>query len=285
MKKVFSVLLAVMLLAGTAAAENFRALTGLDEVQARIDRGIRIRRVFYTDGYGFSDSEFETVDPEEISQLWAALNRITVREKTDGSITDWYPQIIFYLSDGSAAGVRFESHWLCIGGRENYELENDGEFWKLTASLVKKYAGSEAGGPVDGGWGTAGNPEITEEVRKLLDKALEGLTGMDYVPAAYLGMQVVGGYNHAILCQAKAVQSQTSYRWVILYLYEDPDGDVTITGIPATPGTWQVTVGVTATKTIAAVTAVTAITVWLTLMPPSCAVSSLKNSRKKRPTG
>ena len=70
-----------------------------------------------------------------------AVNRITVKDRVNESITDWYPQIVFYLSDGTASGVRFEAHWLCIGGMENYEIDNAEEFWSLTASLVLKYAG------------------------------------------------------------------------------------------------------------------------------------------------
>ena len=146
MKKMFAMLLALVLLAGTAMAEDgdFRSMTGLDALQAKLEEGVTIDRVYYTDGYGFSTSEFGTEDPEVIALLLEALDRITVAGRVDESITDWYPQIVFYLSDGTNAGVRFEAHWLCVGGRENYELEGAEAFWNLTAALVRLNAGEDA---------------------------------------------------------------------------------------------------------------------------------------------
>ena len=150
MKKLFAVLMLVTLLAGTAAAEDFRTMTKLDELQAKLDTGVTIEKVFYTDGYGFSISEFSTDNRQEIDLLWTALNKITVKERVDMSITDWYPYIEFYLSDGTRAGISFESHWLSIG-MDNYELENAEEFWYLTAALVKLHTEMEYG-PIPGGW-------------------------------------------------------------------------------------------------------------------------------------
>lgn len=239
MKKMIILLIMAILLFSVALAEDFQTMTGMDGLQRKLDTGITIGKVYYTDGYGFSTSEFSTDDPEEIAALWAALNKITVVGKVNESITDWYPQIVFYLSDGTNAGVRFEASWLCINGMENYEIANAEEFWNLTASLVQKH--SEMGGdaipggwneePVDGGWGAAADPGITDEMRALFDKAMEGLVGVNYVPVAYLGGQVVAGYNHAILCQATTVYPGATPRWVIVYLFEDLNGSVTITDI------------------------------------------------------
>ena len=85
--------------------------------------------------------------------------------------------------------------------------------------------------PVDGGWGVAGDPAITDEIRAIFDKGTEGLVGVDYIPVTYLGMQIVAGYNYAILCQATTVYPGAQPRWVIMYLFEDLDGGVTITNI------------------------------------------------------
>ncbi len=85
--------------------------------------------------------------------------------------------------------------------------------------------------PVDGGWGAASDPSITETIQALFDKAVDGLVGVDYVPVAYLGGQVVAGYNHAILCQATVVYPGAIPTWVIMYLFEDLDGNVSITDI------------------------------------------------------
>ena len=111
-------------------------------------------------------------------------------------------------------------------------MHNADGSWDLTAALVEKYA--VPGGwdeVVDGDWGMASDPAITDEVKALFDKALNGLVGVNYVPVTYLGMQVVAGYNHAILCQATTVYPGAVPRWVIMYLFEDLDGNVTITDI------------------------------------------------------
>ena len=139
MKKFLAFMLSFALLVSLARAEEtFQSITGLDEMQALLDAGAVIERVYYTDGFGFSTSEFTTEDDEEIALLWEALNRITLGEKVSESVTDWYPQIVFFLSDGSCFLVCFEARWLQIGGRENYSVENAEAFRLLTACLVKQ---------------------------------------------------------------------------------------------------------------------------------------------------
>ena len=86
-------------------------------------------------------------------------------------------------------------------------------------------------GLLAGGWTAAEDPAITDEVNALVEKALDGLVGVNYVPVAYLGSQVVAGTNHAILCQATAVVPDTAPSWKILYLYEDLEGNVTVLSI------------------------------------------------------
>lgn len=85
--------------------------------------------------------------------------------------------------------------------------------------------------PAVGGWTPAADPAITEEVQALVDKALDGLLGVHYVPVAYLGSQVVAGTNHAILCQATVVYPDAEPTFVILYLYQDLQGNVSILNI------------------------------------------------------
>ncbi len=243
MKKIIALLMIGILLAASAAAAQddpvtIQSVTGLGSVREKLDQGIQIEKVYYTDGYGFSASEFSTDDPDEIEQLWKTVNAITVGEKVDESITDWYPQIVFYLADGTHGSVCFEAKWLSVRGMENYEISNAEGFWSLTSALVEKYAETEeeavAAGRVEmiaGGWEAASDPAVTDEFRALFDKALNGLLGVNYVPAVYLGKQVVAGTNHAVLCQATTVYPGAAPRWVIVYLFEGLDGSVTITDI------------------------------------------------------
>jgi len=149
LKKAIGLLMGILLMVSVSFAEEtpatIQSMTELGEIQKKLDQGITIVKVYYTDGYGFSTSEFTTDDPDEIAQLWNAVNAIQVGKKVNESITDWYPQIVFYLTDGTRGGVRFEAKWLCIGGMENYEISDAEEFWSLTASLVEKHEMMEKG--------------------------------------------------------------------------------------------------------------------------------------------
>ena len=90
---------------------------------------------------------------------------------------------------------------------------------------------TKAGLGVVGGWTVAEDPTVTEEIQALTDKGVEGLLGVHYVPIAYLGSQMVGGKNHAVLCQATVVYPDAKPTLVILYLYEDPEGNVQLLNV------------------------------------------------------
>ncbi len=88
-------------------------------------------------------------------------------------------------------------------------------------------------GGMVGGWTAADDPEITAEIEQMLATALDsyqrGKNTVSYTPVAYLGSQVVAGTNHAILCRAS--ETNNSPVWVIIYLYEDLQGSVTVMNI------------------------------------------------------
>ena len=98
----------------------------------------------------------------------------------------------------------------------------------VSASLMVSAVAEET---LSGGWTPAEDPAITEEIRALFDQATEGLMGVNYVPVAYLGSQVVAGTNHAILCQATVVYPGAQPKWTVVYLYEDLTGHVEILSI------------------------------------------------------
>ena len=98
----------------------------------------------------------------------------------------------------------------------------------LTVSVM---ADSDVPITLTGGWSAAESPEITAEVQELLDRAAEGLLGVDYTPVAYLGSQLVAGTNHCVLCQAKAVYPGAEPYYALVYIYEDLDGGVEVLDI------------------------------------------------------
>ncbi len=98
----------------------------------------------------------------------------------------------------------------------------------LAAMLLISAAAAES--PL-GGWKPSENPEITEELKVIFDRGTETLTGISYIPVAYLGSQVVAGTNHAFLCQAVTAYPgslETALGYAIVYLYENLTGQVSI---------------------------------------------------------
>ena len=85
--------------------------------------------------------------------------------------------------------------------------------------------------PLSGGWTPSADPAVTEEIQEIVAKALEGLVGVNYIPVAYLGSQIVAGTNYAVLCQATVVYPDAVPSYVIIYIYKDLEGNVSILNI------------------------------------------------------
>ncbi len=82
-----------------------------------------------------------------------------------------------------------------------------------------------------GYWEVAADPTVTPERKAIFDKGMEGLLGVDYVPVLYLGSQVVAGTNHAFLCQATVVAPDAVQEWMVVYLYQDLQGSISVLDI------------------------------------------------------
>ena len=82
-----------------------------------------------------------------------------------------------------------------------------------------------------GGWKHSAEPAVTEEMQAIFDKGLEGLVGVNYVPVAYLGSQVVAGTNYCFLAQATVGYPGAEPSYKLVYLYEDLEGNVSVLNI------------------------------------------------------
>lgn len=89
-------------------------------------------------------------------------------------------------------------------------------------------AGTEA---VPGGWTPAESPEITPELRALLNKAAEGYVGMSFEPLALADTQVVAGTNYRFLCEATGAFPGAAPGYALVTVYEDPEGKAEITDV------------------------------------------------------
>ena len=84
---------------------------------------------------------------------------------------------------------------------------------------------------LDGGWTPSENWVITDETNALFEKAFEGLLGVSYKPVAYLGSQVVAGCIHCFLAQATVIYPDARPYYVLVYIYEDLEGNTEILNI------------------------------------------------------
>lgn len=84
---------------------------------------------------------------------------------------------------------------------------------------------------ISGGWTHSTDYAITDEQHAVFDKALDGLEGVNYEPIAYLGSQIVAGTNHCFLCQATVVYPDAEPHYVLMYIYEDLEGNAQIMNI------------------------------------------------------
>ena len=100
-----------------------------------------------------------------------------------------------------------------------------------TAEASTEQAASEEAAPIVGGWTRAESPEVPDHVKALLEKAAADMVGAEYEPVAYIGSQVVAGTNHALLCRITPVVPDAVSHYGIVTLYEDLDGNVSITDI------------------------------------------------------
>ena len=62
-------------------------------------------------------------------------------------------------------------------------------------------------------------------------KAMKGLTGVSYTPAAYLGSQVVAGTNYMVLCRSKGVYPGARYEWSLVTVNKDLNGNASVVSI------------------------------------------------------
>lgn len=87
---------------------------------------------------------------------------------------------------------------------------------------------------VDGGWEVNSGSlamKDNKEAEAVFKKAIDGLTGCDYEPVAFLGSQVVAGTNYCILCKSTIVVPDAQSGYVLMYINEDLSGKTKIMSI------------------------------------------------------
>ena len=87
--------------------------------------------------------------------------------------------------------------------------------------------------PEPGAWTVSTDfvPSITQEDADRFNQALADQVGADYTPCALIATQTVSGTNYAYLATSTAVAPGASGSWVVVTVYEDADGNVSLASV------------------------------------------------------
>lgn len=104
----------------------------------------------------------------------------------------------------------------------------------LMLALVMVFALAACGqqkAPTLGGWTPVEDAKMTDDAQSAFDKAMDGLIGVNYIPVALIGRQIVSGTNYCILCEATVVYPDARPYYALVYLYQDLQGKAEVTNI------------------------------------------------------
>ena len=176
----------------------------------------------------------------QIAQQSVVINENNSFEVTDedgSSMGDWSfdgeTQTLVLSKDGEDLSLTWDA--------QTQQLTGDYSGMKITMSMPAESMPAESQngtgtaeepgtGMLSGGWEAAEDPTITDDLNNQLQLALDdyqtGTITIAYTPVAYLGSQVVAGMNHAFLCRASEINKGS--KWVIIYIYEDLEGNASV---------------------------------------------------------
>lgn len=216
MRKLFSLMLALVLALGLACAEEaVPDLTG-DWLLVYNVNGTEISYYVYL----YENNTFELAgdDSEKNGKgTWAFDGSLLTLAAEEGDVISLVYDADAHQLQGEYGGIP-----------ARMELPIEPEIGEVPGG---ENVEEPAPGMLDGGWSAAQDPSVTDGVAALLEKATDGLVGVGYTPVAYLGSQVVAGTNHAILCRADAVVPDAVPYWAVVYIYEDLEGSVSLLDI------------------------------------------------------
>ncbi len=119
-----------------AANPSFQEITGLNQIQRKLNSGKKITGIHYEsggNGYNrtFSLDEWDTAN---IKKVWNAIRKIRIQGVGSGWVTDMYPSIEFYVSDGTTFRISFLNHMYSYNGVK-YQLKDDSLFWQVVSEM------------------------------------------------------------------------------------------------------------------------------------------------------
>jgi len=188
-------------------------------------------------GWTINDEEYATMLPTEVQEAFD--------KATEGLLGNELTPVAFIGSQvvsGTNYAVLCRSELVTKEPVISYkvaviysDLDGNAEILNIADFNIADYTEGEGTAPADlaGGWSV---PEYTvmnmpAEVQSAFDAALEGFTGNNLEPLAYLGSQVVSGTNYAVLCHSSLVTSTPVNSIQVVTVYKDLQGKSTIKNI------------------------------------------------------
>ena len=91
--------------------------------------------------------------------------------------------------------------------------------YALSAETVEPVSAVAEENCISSSWKRASDPALTEKVRKVFDKAFDGLAGVSYTPVALLASRTTGfGTQYRILCKATVAVPGAQEEYVVVTL-------------------------------------------------------------------
>ena len=91
--------------------------------------------------------------------------------------------------------------------------------YALSAETVEPVSAVAEENCISSSWKRASDPALTEKVRKVFDKAFDGLEGVSYTPVALLASHTTGfGTQYRVLCKATVVVPGAQEEYVVVTL-------------------------------------------------------------------
>ena len=228
MKKMFSLCLATVLAVSMAAGSAVQAFAASPNAMDAAPAAV-------TEENCISGSWKRAEDPELTDQVRAMFDKAFA-----GLEGVSYTPYALLATRTTAAGRQYrvlcKATGVYPGAEEVYVVVILQRSWLGRAEIV------EIGDAIDrtdlddeegavGAYQQPDSPAMTEEASAALNKALEGLVGVQYVPVALLSEQVVAGTNYRILCEATVVYPGEQMHYVVVTLYESLEGNVSVLNV------------------------------------------------------
>lgn len=152
------------------------------------------------------------------------------KESKKGSWT-FDGETLVLTADGESLSLKWD--------KEAHQFTGEHNSMALTMSMPIEPESAEVppAGTLDGGWAIAEDQTVTEDINSIFFRGLDsyqtGTITVAYTPVALLGTQVVAGTNYAILSKASEINKGS--KWVIIYLYQDLQGNASVLNITDVP--------------------------------------------------